>query len=180
MRKAVFPSKPIMVWVEPCARRFFDPLFASAASLPGIGPKNAQLLDRLLGGADHPARVLDVLLHLPYDGIDRRDRPTIAQAQVGAVSTIKVRVVEHRPSHAKGPYRVLTEDGTGDLTLVFFRANGSWIEKALPVGATRSVPGLINTGEGAVHPQLAAEANNPGRAIQYEREESPPWVWKRD
>ena len=41
-----------------------DPLFASAASLPGIGPKNAQLLDRLMA-TDHPARVLDVLLHIP-------------------------------------------------------------------------------------------------------------------
>ena len=120
-----------------------DPLFASPSSLPGIGPKNAQLLDRLLGGAEHPARVLDVLMHLPYDGVDRRNRPTIAQAPVGAVSTIKVRVSEHRPSRAKGPYRVLTEDGTGDLTLVFFRANSGWVEKALPVGATRWVSGLV-------------------------------------
>ena len=133
-----------------------DPLFASAASLPGIGPKNAQLLDRLLGGADHPARVLDVLLHLPHDGVDRRDRPTIAQAQLSAVSTIKVRVCEHRPSHAKGPWRVLTEDGTGDLTLVFFRANANWIEKALPVGAIRWVSGLVEIFDyykQMVHPQ---------------------------
>ncbi|MBB4198274.1 ATP-dependent DNA helicase RecG [Rhodoblastus sphagnicola] len=120
-----------------------DPLFAGASSLPGIGPKTVSLLDRLLGGVEHPARVLDVLLHLPHDGVDRRARPTIAQAPVGAVSTIKVRVVEHRPPHAKGPYRVLTEDETGDLTLIFFRANGGWVEKALPVGATRWVSGLV-------------------------------------
>jgi ATP-dependent DNA helicase RecG len=120
-----------------------DPLFASASSLPGIGPKNVQLLDRLLGGVEHGARVLDVLMHLPHDGIDRRSRPTIAQAPIGAVSTIKVRVVEHRPPRAKGPYRVLTEDGTGDLTLIFFRANGGWVEKALPLGATRWVSGLV-------------------------------------
>ena len=75
---------------------------------------------------------------------------------MGAVSTIKVRVCEHRPSHAKGPYRVLTEDGTGDLTLVFFRANGNWIEKALPVGAIRWVSGLIEIFDyykQMVHPQ---------------------------
>ncbi|PPQ40074.1 ATP-dependent DNA helicase RecG [Rhodoblastus acidophilus] len=120
-----------------------DPLFASASSLPGIGPKNAQLLDRLLGGLEHGARVLDVLMHLPHDGVDRRNRPTIAQAPVGAVSTIRIRVVEHRPPRAKGPYRVLAEDETGDLTLVFFRANGGWVEKALPVGATRWVSGLV-------------------------------------
>ncbi len=120
-----------------------DPLFASASSLPGIGPKTGKLLDRLLGGAEQPARALDVLMHLPHDCIDRRNRPTIAQAPVGAVSTIEARVVEHRPPRGKGPYRVLVEDGTGDLTLVFFRANGGWVEKALPIGATRWVSGLV-------------------------------------
>ncbi len=120
-----------------------DPLFAAASGLPGVGPKTGKLFDRLLGEADHPARVLDVLLHLPYSAIDRRGRPKIAEAPLGAVSTIKVRVVEHRPPRAKGPYRVLTEDETGDLTLVFFRANSAWIEKALPVGATRWVSGLV-------------------------------------
>jgi ATP-dependent DNA helicase RecG len=120
-----------------------DPLFASPASLPGIGPKTVQHLDRLLGGPDHAARIIDILLHLPHDGIDRRSRPTIAQAPVGAVSTIKIRVAEHRPPRAKGPYRVLTEDGGGDLTLVFFRANAGWVEKILPVGATRWVSGLV-------------------------------------
>jgi len=137
-----------------------DPLFASASSLPGIGPKNAQLLDRLLGGAEHGARVLDVLMHLPYDGVDRRNRPTIAQAPVGAVSTIKIVVTEHRPPRAKGPYRVLTEDGTGDLTLIFFRANSGWVEKALPVGATRWASGLVEIFDyykQMVHPLLLDE-----------------------
>ena len=38
---------------------------------------------------------------------------------------------------------MLTEDDTGDLTLVFFRANQGWVEKALPLGATRWVSGLV-------------------------------------
>src|SRR5215211_5894027 len=42
-----------------------DPLFAPVTALPGIGPKVAPLLDRLLGEADRPARVVDLLLHLP-------------------------------------------------------------------------------------------------------------------
>ena len=86
---------------------------------------------------------LDILLHLPVSSIDRRNRPKIAQAPVGAVSTLEVRVTEHRPPRGKGPFRVLTEDDTGDLTLVFFRANQGWVEKALPLGATRWVSGLV-------------------------------------
>jgi len=132
-----------------------DPLFASASALPGVGPKTGKLLDRLLGEADRAARALDLLLHLPHSCIDRRARPTIAEAPIGAVSTIKVRVAEHRPPRGKGPYRVLTEDETGDLTLVFFRANSGWIEKLLPLGETRWVSGLVETFDGyrqMVHP----------------------------
>ncbi|WP_374547229.1 ATP-dependent DNA helicase RecG [Rhodoblastus sp.] len=132
-----------------------DPLFASASALPGVGPKTGKLLDRLLGDADHPARALDLLLHLPHSGIDRRARPKIAEAPIGAVSTIKVHVTEHRPPRGKGPYRVLTEDETGDLTLIFFRANGGWVEKALPFGETRWVSGLVELFDGyrqMVHP----------------------------
>ena len=120
-----------------------DPLFAEASALPGVGPKTGKLFDRLLGDASHPARVLDVLLHLPISSIDRRNRPTIAQAPLGAVSTIKAQVTEHRPPRGKGPFKVLVEDGTGDLTLVFFRANAGWIEKLLPIGETRWVSGLV-------------------------------------
>ena len=120
-----------------------DPLFADASALPGVGPKTGKLFDRLLGEGGRPARVLYILLHLPLSGVDRRNRPKIAQAPVGGVSTIKVRVAEHRPSRGKGPYRVLTEDETGDLTLVFFRANQGWVEKMLPLGATRWVSGLV-------------------------------------
>jgi ATP-dependent DNA helicase RecG len=120
-----------------------DPLFAEASALPGVGPKTGKLFDRLLGDASRPARVLDVLLHLPISSIDRRNRPIIAQAPIGAVSTIKVRVTEHRPPRGKGPYKVLVEDESGDLTLVFFRANANWIEKLLPPGETRWVSGLV-------------------------------------
>ena len=119
-----------------------DPLFAEASALPGVGPKTGKLFDRLLGGGG-AARVIDVLLHLPVSSIDRRNRPKIAQAPIGAISTIEARVTEHRPPRGKGPFRVLIEDETGDISLVFFRANQAWIEKALPIGATRWVSGLV-------------------------------------
>src|SRR6266702_3904163 len=132
-----------------------DPLFAAASALPGVGPKTGKLFDRLLGEGGREARVLDVLLHLPASFIDRRARPKIAEAPIGAVSTIQVRVTDHRAPRGKGPFRVLGEDETGDLLLVFFRANQGWIEKLLPLGETRWVSGLIETFDGyrqMVHP----------------------------
>jgi ATP-dependent DNA helicase RecG len=133
-----------------------DPLFAPAGALTGVGPKYAKLFDKLL---DRPqgARVLDVLFHLPYAALDRRARPKIRDAQRDAIATLEVRVVEHRPPahNRKGPFKVLVEDETGDVELVFFLANVEWIKKRLPVGATRWVSGKLEMWDGhlqMVHP----------------------------
>src|SRR5277367_3519297 len=133
-----------------------DPLFAPASALPGVGPKNAKLFDKLLD-RPHGARVLDVLFHLPIAAIDRRARPKIRDARRDAIATLEVRVAEHRPpaSNRKGPFKVLVEDNTGDVELVFFLANVDWIKKRLPLGATRWVSGKLETWDGhlqMVHP----------------------------
>ncbi len=140
-----------------------DPLFAPAGSLPGVGPKNAKLFDKLLGRAQG-ARVVDVLFHLPYAALDRRARPKIRDAQRDAIATLEVRVVEHRPPaspRSKAPFKVLVEDETGDVELVFFLANVEWIKNRLPVGATRWVSGKLEMWDGhlqMVHPDRVMDA----------------------
>ncbi len=138
------------------------PLFGRVAALPGVGPKTAKLLDRLLArpgaGPNHEARVLDLLFHLPVNVIDRSQRPTIAAAPLETMVVVKARVVEHRRPqgrYAKAPFRVLVEDETGDIELVFFLANPDWIERSLPIGAMRWISGRIELYDGRrqmVHP----------------------------
>ncbi len=138
-----------------------NPLFVSAASLPGVGPKTGKLLERLLAGAAPEARVIDVLFHLPSGMIDRRNRPKIAEAPLDTVVVIEASVVEHRPPRGKGPYRVLVEDETGDVLLVFFLANQQWIEKSLPIGARRWISGKLELWDGhrqIVHPDKILDA----------------------
>ncbi|MBK9083076.1 MAG: ATP-dependent DNA helicase RecG [Rhizobiales bacterium] len=141
-----------------------DPLFAPASALPGVGPKVAKLFDKLLVGPERTARVVDVLFHLPTGGIDRRNRPKIADAPRDAVATLEVRVVEHRPPgnrRSRAPWRVVVEDETGDVELVFFLAHHGWIEKALPLGATRWVSGKLELWDGhlqMVHPDRVLDA----------------------
>jgi ATP-dependent DNA helicase RecG len=139
-----------------------DPLFAPAASLPGVGPKVAKLVDRLL---ERPqgARVIDALFHLPYATLDRRARPKIRDAARDAIATLEVRVAEHRPPNArsKAPFKVLVEDDTGDVELVFFLANHEWVRKVLPLGATRWVSGKLEMWDGhlqMVHPDRVMDA----------------------
>jgi ATP-dependent DNA helicase RecG len=140
-----------------------DPLFASAGSLPGIGPKNAKLFDRLLGKPDG-ARVVDVLFHLPYATIDRRSRPKIRDAAFDTIVTIEAKVTEHRePANprSRAPFKVMVEDETGDVELVFFLANHNWVRSRLPVGATRWISGKLEMWDGhrqIVHPDRVMDA----------------------
>ncbi len=141
---------------------FLTPLFASAAALPGIGPKTGKLLDRLLGPAGGEARVIDVLFHLPTSTIDRRNQPPIAEAPYDQVVTIRAKVTDHRapPPRSKAPYKVLIEDATGDVLLVFFLSNHAWIEKSLPLGAERWVSGKLELYDGhrqMVHPDKVVD-----------------------
>jgi ATP-dependent DNA helicase RecG len=140
-----------------------DPLFAPATSLPGVGPKVGKLLDKLLGESDRGARVVDLLFHLPTGTIDRRRRAKIAEAPLDQIVMIEAQVVEHRapPPRARAPYKVLVEDETGDVLLVFFLANPAWIEKSLPVGARRFISGKLELWDGhrqMVHPDRVVDA----------------------
>jgi len=135
-----------------------DPLFAPVTTLPGVGPKTAKALDKLLGDETRGARVVDLLFHLPVGGIDRRPSPTIIDAPIGGTTTFSARVTEHRPpppGKGKAPYRILVEDETGDVTLVFFHADVRHLLQTLPIGAYRIVSGKLELWEGMrqmVHP----------------------------
>jgi ATP-dependent DNA helicase RecG len=135
-----------------------DPLFAPATTLSGVGPKLGKLLDKLLGDDSHDARVIDLLFHLPSGAVDRRPSESIAEAPIGEIATFSARVSEHRPpppAKAKAPYRILVEDETGDVTLVFFHADVRHLLQTLPVGAYRLISGKLELWDGMrqmVHP----------------------------
>ena len=145
-----------------------DPLFAPATALPGVGPKIAQLLDRLVGEPGRPARIVDLLFHLPHGGISRELKGSIAEAPVGETVTLKVRVTEHRPGpprRGKAPFRILVEDDTGDILLVFFNAHPERIQALLPVGSVRYVSGKIEIWDGyrqMVHPDRILDERRIG------------------
>ncbi|QGM98844.1 ATP-dependent DNA helicase RecG [Methylocystis parvus] len=150
------------------------PLFGRVAALPGVGPKTAPLFDRLLARPGQQARLVDLLFHLPANVIDRSQRPTIAEAPMETMVVIKARVAEHRKPHgryAKQPFRVLVEDDTGDVELVFFLANPDWIERSLPIGATRWISGRVELYDGRrqmVHPDRVLDEAGLAKLAPYE------------
>ena len=138
--------------------RLLDPVFAPLSTLTGIGPKVAAAFDRLLGEPGRPARIVDLLLHLPAASVTRALKGSIADAPYGEPVTLAVQVTAHRPAppgRGRAPYRVLVEDETGDVTLVFFGLPAARVGAMLPVGARRFVSGTIELYDGRrqmVHP----------------------------
>ena len=138
-----------------------NPLFAALTSLPGVGPKLDVLYGKLMG-REQP-RVIDLLLHMPSGTIDRRARPKLRDVQAGQIVTVAVTVEEHRapPSNrTRAPYRIVTADDTGTLTLTFFHARKDYLEKLLPVGQLRYVSGTAEFYDGMlqmVHPDRVVD-----------------------
>src|SRR3954447_26243358 len=139
-----------------------NPLFAPVTTLPGVGPKQDKLLQYLLSRDETP-RLVDLLLHLPSQVIDRRARPKIRDAVQGTTVTLEVTVDRHRPPpprNARAPYLVYASDETGDVVLTYFRAQPGYVEKLLPVGSKRYVSGTLQMFDGIpqiVHPDRVAD-----------------------
>ena len=116
-----------------------DTVFADATTLPGIGPKLGKLLAEFTGD-----KVIDLLHHLPSNLIDRQYRPPLNLVEDGRIATFEVTVVKHEaPRRRNLPYRILCQNETGFLSLVFFHARGDWLGKSMPEGAVRLVSGRV-------------------------------------
>ena len=133
--------------------------------LPGLGPQLEKLYQRLFD-RDAPARIIDLLFHLPSGFIDRRARPKLRDVVPDTVVTVAVQVDRHRPSpphRPRAPYQIYTSDETADLILVYFNARKDYLQKILPVGERRYVSGTVALYDGMlqmVHPdRVVAEGD---------------------
>lgn len=153
-----------------------NPLFASVKTLPKIGPKLSQLLADATGRSramGEEARVADLLFHLPFRVIDRRKRSTIREAQTGQFVTLEITIDAHQyPPRGRPnmPTRIIAHDDTDEITLVFFRQKGNWLERALPEGESVLISGQIEHFNGRasiVHPDiLTAQGDEPIQLVE--------------
>lgn len=129
-----------------------DPLFRSLVSIKGVGPQLSALLARFFGAPEgQDALVLDLLFHMPSGVIDRSRMVSIADAIHDSIATLRLHIDRHQPP-PKGkpqvPHRVFAHDASGEIQLVYFRAQGGWVEKLLPVGEEAYVSGTIGFFQG--------------------------------
>jgi ATP-dependent DNA helicase RecG len=113
--------------------------FADIESLPGVGKRNRQAFERLAG-----ARLVDTVFHIPASVINRSYHPKVMEAAPGSIATIEVDVIAHKAApNKRAPYKIICQDETGFLTLVFFHARADWLRKQLPEGERRIISGRL-------------------------------------
>ena len=137
-------------------------LFAATTVLPGVGPKLAGILEKRIG-----AHVIDLLRHLPVGLIDRRARPALDDVVDGSTATFEILVVKHDrpPPGTRRPWRVITENETGRLEIIFFHARDDYVARALPTGERRLVSGRVEIRQGRVqmaHPDHIVDPHHSG------------------
>jgi ATP-dependent DNA helicase RecG len=115
------------------------PLFAATTTLPGVGARMAQLLEKTCG-----TQVVDLLWHLPTGLIDRSYRPSIAAVESGRVATLAVRVAEHAaPTSPRLPYRIIVYDDSGQITLSFFNGQSKYLTPQYPTNVDLVISGRV-------------------------------------
>ena len=114
------------------------PLFAPSASLKGVGPKLAPLIEKVAGPL-----VRDLAFILPQALVHRR-LTTVAEARDGETQTFIGRVDAHFPPRRPGlPYRIRLLDETGFLFLIYFKVFGDSLLRHHPLGEMRAVSGEV-------------------------------------
>ena len=142
-------------------------LFAATTVLPGVGPKLAGIIEKRIG-----AHVIDLLRHLPVGMIDRRARPGLNEVMDGSIATFEVLVVKHDkpPPGTRRPWRVITENESGRLEIIFFHARDDYVSRMLPAGERRIVSGRVEIRQGK--PQMA----HPDHVVRSEERAEMPEI----
>lgn len=130
-----------------------NPLFADAASLPGVGPAAVRALERL-----EITRVKDILLHFPVGWRHTIRLESLSDAREGDRIAIPVQIISHESSRGRGPFRCVADDASGiGLLLAFFGPKGHALAARFPIGAQITVAGRLELWNGRfqiIHPEL--------------------------
>ena len=143
-----------------------NPIFAPVTRLKGVGEALTASITKLAPPpAGHAVPIIrDLAFHLPVGLIDRRRSYPLREAPDGVTATFVVTpVAHHAPPRSRfggrKPYKVLCENDTGDVTLVFFHAREEYIHRVLPVGKPCVISGVVERFDYAVqmtHPDIIA------------------------
>ena len=90
-------------------------------------------------------KIKDIILNLPYSETDRSKIVNVNQIEVGKVQTLKLYVKKlNFPRIRNLPNKILCEDSTGSIDIVYFNSREGYLRKLFPVNQWIIVSGKIN------------------------------------
>jgi len=108
--------------------------------LKGVGKKIESFLKR-----KKIEKVSDLLWNLPQSFIDRSNLKNLNDLEIGKITTIKVKVIKYNIPRVKNlPNKVICEDKSGQIDIVFFNSREGYIKKILPVNQWVIISGKVN------------------------------------
>ena len=90
-------------------------------------------------------KIKDIILNLPYSETDRSKIVDLNNLEVGKIQTIKVLVKKlNFPRIRNLPNKILCEDNTGKIEIVYFNSREGYLRKLFPINQQILISGKIN------------------------------------
>ena len=117
-----------------------DFIFNDINKLKGVGPQLSKYLKK-----KKIEKVKDIILNLPYSETDRSKLYKLNELQIGKIQTIKVIVKKlNFPRVRNLPNKILCEDDTGKINIVYFNSREGYLRKLFPLNEWVIISGKVN------------------------------------
>ena len=117
-----------------------DFIFNDVSELKGVGPQLSRYLKK-----KKIEKVKDIILSLPYSETDRSKLYKLNELEVGKIQTVKVIVKKlNFPRIRNLPNRIICEDETGKINIVYFNSREGYLRKLFPLNEWIIISGKVN------------------------------------
>ena len=118
-----------------------DFIFQDVNKIKGVGEKLSKYLKK-----KRIEKIKDILLNLPYSTTDRSQLSKLNNLLIGKINTIKVLVKKlHFPRIRNLPSKIICEDETGKIEIVYFNSREGYLRKIFPLNTWIVVSGKISS-----------------------------------
>ena len=117
-----------------------DFIFDDVSRLKGVGKQLSKYLKK-----KKIEKIKDILLNLPYSETDRSILYKLDELEIGKIQSIKVFVKKlNFPRIRNLPNKILCEDESGKIDIVYFNSREGYIRKLYPLNEWVIISGKIN------------------------------------
>ena len=117
-----------------------DFIFNEINKLKGVGPQLSKYLKKR-----KIEKIKDIILNIPYSETDRSKIVKLNQLEVGKIQSIKVFVKKLSfPRIRNLPNRIICEDETGKIDIVYFNSREGYLKKLFPINESVIISGKVS------------------------------------